>query len=99
MKEREIFEAIANETGNGVYDVDLEWMVNETFTAETLGDFTTAAANYAESTEAITGYIGDAAYIAWKSVQPRKGDRRQELTVIDLGDRRVALDTFYPDWI
>lgn len=75
----------------------IEWVGSAVETAETIADFQASAKNYAECTKAQHGEIAGFPYIAYKNVQPKKGQPRHPLSVIDFGDYRVAVNEFLPD--
>lgn len=75
------------------------WMVEAVETADTLSDFESASQGWAEcSSQTIRGTVAGMPFVAWEQVQVRKGDRRRPLAVIDLGDKRVALDDDASFW-
>lgn len=75
------------------------WMVEAVETSDTLADFEAASQGWAEcSAKTIRGTVAGMPFVAWEHVQVRKGDRRRPLAVIDLGDKRVALDDDASFW-
>ncbi|MBU0916336.1 hypothetical protein [Aquabacterium parvum] len=87
--------AFAEATRNDVFDPSWEggtWMVKSTETQESLADFEAASKGWIECSNAIRGEIAGLPYIAWERVQARKGDQRRALSVVDFGDRRIAID-------
>jgi len=85
--------ALAAATKEDLYDVAYGgWLMKAVESAETLDDFAAAAPHYAERTAEKRGVVAGMPFIGWAEVQVRKGDQRRSLTVIDFGDRRVALD-------
>ena len=96
MTKTEALQALHDATGGDLYDAVWEggtWMVGAVETADSLADFEAATANYAERSAMTTGTIAGLPFISFERVQVRKSDARRALTVIDLGDVRVALDT------
>jgi len=87
--------AFAAATNNDLFDPSFgegEWLIEAVETQETIDDFVAASANYAEATPARHGEIAGFKFVAFKTVQLRRGMPRRELSVIDFGDRRVAID-------
>ncbi len=88
--------AFAQATDNEFCDPDYEngkWLVDAVETRESLEDFISASANWAErSSKMSRGEIAGLHFISWEMVQARKGDQRRSLSVVDFGDVRVALD-------
>lgn len=95
MTKTEALQALHDATGGDLYDAVWEngaWMVGAVETADSLADFEVATASYAERSAMTTGTIAGLPFISFKRVQVRKSDARQALTVIDLGDVRVAIN-------
>ena len=87
--------AFAQATDNQLYDVewnDGDWMIEAVETQESIDDFVAASRNYAEATNPVHGIIAGFPFVAFRKIQVRRGDQRRELSVIDFGDRRVAID-------
>jgi hypothetical protein len=87
--------ALAAATENEIYDADFnggDWMIEAVETHESLDDFIVASKNYNSCTREKLGEIAGFRFIAFSEIQPRKGDRRRQLSVIDFGDVRYALD-------
>jgi hypothetical protein len=85
-----------------------EWLVEAVTTAETLDDFATASRSYRErrgawlksdTGEPVRGTVAGLPALAWAQVQTHKGAQRRALSVIDLGDVRVALDEDISEWM
>jgi hypothetical protein len=85
-----------------------EWLVEVVTTAETLDDFATASRSYRERRGAwlksdtgdpVRGTVAGLPALAWAQVQVAKGAQRRALSVIDLGDVRVALDEDISEWM
>lgn len=68
------------------------WMVKAVETSETIEDFLEAAKNYRECSAPKRGEIAGFPFVAFSSVQPRRGMPRRALSVVDFGERRMALD-------
>lgn len=68
------------------------WMYKAVETQETLEDFKNSSKNYQERKGFSESEIAGMPYISWSSVKIRKGDQRQVLSVVDFGDRRIAID-------
>jgi hypothetical protein len=89
-------------TKNELFDPEWnggEWMVNAVETAETIENFTDASKNYASRTKEKHGEIAGFKFAAWSEVQVAKGMQRRQLSVIDFGDFRVAIDCDLTDFI
>ncbi len=89
----------AKATCNELYDAtigrsgaELGWMVGAVETHETIENFVEASNSYNECTAPKFGTLAGFAFVAFKRAQPRKGDERRSLSVIDLGDVRYAID-------
>jgi len=88
----EQIEAISSATNGALYDEELGWFCGEpVLTTDTLVEFEIAVKNYNEFTLPTRGTIGGFPYLAYRTVQPRRHDTRTSLSVIDLGDVRIAL--------
>ncbi len=79
-------------TGSELHDPEYDWMVEAVETRETLSDFEESAKKYNERTWAGRGEIAGLPFIAWSEVQTFKGETRRALSVVDFGDRRIALN-------
>lgn len=82
-------------TNNELFDPEWkggEWMVNAVETRETIEDFIKSSASWNECSTPRRGEIAGFPFITWTKVQARRGDQRRELSVIDLGDVRFAID-------
>lgn len=87
--------AFAAATNSQLYDAEWnggDWMVEAIETQESIDDFVTASRSYAEATNPVHGTIAGFPFVAFRKVQVRRGNQRRELSVIDFGDRRVAID-------
>lgn len=81
-------------TNNELFDAEWkggEWMVEHVETQETLAQFEESSHQWASRTSLQRGEIAGLPFIAWSNAQARKGDTRQAMSVIDLGDVRIAL--------
>lgn len=81
-------------TNNELFDADYkggEWMVEAIETQETLKMWEESSSGWKESTDMKTGEIAGFPFRAWKIAQAMKGQPRQSISVIDLGDVRIAL--------
>lgn len=93
--------AIAVATDSDIYHPTFrggDWLVPAVETRDTLADFEAAIPGYRMATKIRRGTIAGLPYIACDEVQVAKGDTRRSLTVIDLGDVRVALDADICQW-
>lgn len=87
--------AFAAATNNELYDPEWkggEWMIEAVETAETIENFVEASKNYDSCTKDKFGEIAGFKFVAYSEVQLRKGMPRRQLSVIDFGDKRFALD-------
>ena len=96
MELKQALIAFAAATNNELFDAEYnngEWMVKAVETHETIENFIEASKNYAECTCEKYGEIAGFKFVAFSKVQIRKGDTRRQLSVIDFGDVRYAIDT------
>lgn len=81
-------------TNNELFDAEYrggEWMVEAVETQETLAQWEESSKGWNESTAMKSGEIAGFPFRAWKNVQAVKGHPRQSMSVVDLGDVRIAL--------
>ena len=100
-RQAEALQAIHDATGGDLYSTTWQggsWMVPAVETRETLADFEAASNNYRECGAITRGTLAGVPFVSFGEVQVRKGDPRRELTVLDLGDVRVALKADVSDW-
>jgi hypothetical protein len=93
-KIKQQLESFAAATDNEIYDADYDggtWMVRAVETQETLSDFVESSGYWAEKTTRKDGVIAGIPYIAWGSMQARKGQPRDSLSVLDFGTVRMAV--------
>lgn len=97
--------AFAAATNNEIYDPAPDpdgdpwgWMIRAVETQETIEHFLEAAKGYAECTAPKFGEIAGFPFVAFRKIQPRRGMPRQELTVVDFGGARVAMDIDVSAW-
>lgn len=87
-------------TGGALYDAEFGWFSGEpVHTAETMAEFEAAVNGYKESTLPTRGTIAGFPYVAYRTVQPRRHDMRHSLSVIDLGDVRIAIRENLVDYL
>ncbi len=94
--------ALAAATKNEIYDADYnggEWMINAVETRETIENFVEASNSYNSCTREKFSEIAGFKFVAFSEVQVRKGDQRRQLSVIDFGDVRYALDCDLTDFV
>lgn len=87
--------AFAAATKNELFDPeygDGEWMVGAVETHETIEQFVESSNKWASCTKDQFGEIAGCKFVAWSEIQVAKGKQRQALSVLDLGDVRVAID-------
>lgn len=95
------FQAFAAATNNELFDPEYnggEWMIEAVETRETIENFVEASNSYAECSREKFGEIAGFKFVAFAKVQVRKGQPRRQLSVIDFGDLRVALDCDLTDF-
>lgn len=81
-------------TNNELFDADYkggEWMCEHVETQETLEQFEESSKNWNERSAMKTGEIAGFSFRAWKNAQAVKGQPRQAMSVVDLGDVRIVL--------
>lgn len=81
-------------TNNEIFDPEWnggEWMVAHVETHETIEQFIESSNNWAERTAPKFGEIGGFKFVTWASCQAVKGQTRDSMSVVDLGDIRIAL--------
>ncbi len=101
MNKTEALQALHQATGGDLYDADYEggtWMVTATETADTLDQFVVASEGWSELGCVRECRVAGLRCVYFGEVQARKGDTRRELTVIDLGDVRVAVAADVSEW-
>lgn len=92
--------AINAATNGALYDAEFGWFSGEpVHTTETLADFEAAVDGYKECTLPTRGTIAGFPYLAYRTVQPRRHDMRHSLSVIDLGDVRIAIRENLADYL
>lgn len=91
--------AFAAATNNELFDTDLQrdgtqygWQVDAVETHDSIGAFVEASSDYNECTWEKFGEIAGFKFVAFSSVQFRKGSPRRSLSVIDFGEVRYAID-------
>lgn len=93
--------AFADATNNELIDPDWnggEWMVEAVETHETLEQFIDSSQNWSERSAMVQGEIGGMPFIVWRNVQVAKGQPRRQMSVVDLGDVRYAIDCDLTDY-
>jgi len=81
-------------TNNELFDADYkggEWMTHAFETQETLEQWEESSYFWNERTAMKTGEIAGFSFRVWKSMQAAKGQPRQSMSVVDLGDVRIVL--------
>ena len=87
-----ILEQLDKATNSEVYDLEYGDFVYPTVeTRDTLEDFRNNSDAWAERGKFFYGSLDNFGYIGWDSAQPRKGDQRDPITIIDLGEIRIAI--------
>ena len=89
------FKQFAAATNNELFDADYkggEWMVQAVETHETIDQFVESARSYAEIKSTKRGEIAGVQFVTFRGAQPVKGQSRRDISVIDLGSVRIALD-------
>ena len=88
----------ASATNNELFDADYkggEWMTEAVETQETLEQWEESSNGWNERTAMKSGEIAGFPFRAWKSAQAVKGQPRQSMSVVDLGDVRIVLPGTY----
>ncbi len=86
-------------TNNDLYDADYGgWMVGAEETHETIEQFVESSQGWAEASSEQYGEIAGFKFVVWAEMQAAKGQPRRTLSVIDLGDVRIALDADLTDY-
>lgn len=101
MTTAESLQALHDATGGDLYDANWQggsWMVSTTETADTLDEFVKGSAGWNERGCVRKFRVAGLRAVYFGEVQARKGDTRRELTVIDLGDVRVAVSADVSEW-
>ncbi len=81
-------------TNSELFDADYkggEWMCEAVETQETLEQWEESSDGWNERTAMKSGKIAGFPFRAWKSAQAVKGQPRQSMSVVDLGDVRIVL--------
>jgi hypothetical protein len=94
MTTTENLKKFAAATNNELFDADYkggEWMVESVETQETLAQWEESSKGWNERTAMKSGEIAGFPFRAWKTTQAMKGQPRQSMSIIDLGDVRIAL--------
>lgn len=94
MKATTSLAAFAAATNNELFDTNYqggEWMVEFVETQETLEQFEESSKSWNERSAMMTGTIAGFPYRSWKNAQAVKGLARAAMSVVDLGDARIAL--------
>ena len=101
MTKTEALQALHDATGGDLYDTNWQggsWMHTATETADTLDQFVAASEQWNEVGCVRECRVAGLRAVYFGEVQARKGDTRRELTVIDLGDVRVAVAADVSEW-
>lgn len=79
-------------TEGDVYDADYDgWQYNAVRTAETIEQFVESSAQWVEQTHLKRGQLAGMSFVAWESMQAKRGDIRTSLSVLDFGDYRMVI--------
>lgn len=101
MTKTEALQALHEATGGDLYDAVWgggQWMHSATETADTLDQFVAASEQWNEVGCVRECRVAGLRAVYFGEVQVRKGNTRRELTVIDLGDVRVAVAADVSEW-
>ena len=86
-------------TNNDLYNAEYGgWMVGAEETHETIEQFIDSSRTWAQASIERHGEIGGFKFVAWAEMQASKGQQRRALSVVDLGDVRIALDVDLTDY-
>lgn len=81
-------------TNNELFDAEYkggEWMCEHVETHETLEQWEESSKGWHERTAMKSGEIGGFPFRAWKMAQAIKGQPRDSVSVVDLGEERIVL--------
>ena len=96
----EQIEAINSAAAGALYDAECGWFAGDpVVTADTLAEFELAISGYNDATVPQRGTIAGFPFVAYRAVQPRRHDTRTSLSIIDLGDVRIALRENLADYL
>ena len=92
MTNIEKFAAVSKATfGNCIFS-DGQWLIEAVETQETLNNYNDSRLTWNECAGRLEGEVAGFKFLGWSKIQPKKGDPRRSLTIVDFGDVRVALD-------
>lgn len=86
----EQIEALFDEAFGAGVNMDEEYGVDVVFTRDTLEQFDAASNNYVECNKPVFGKVGGFRTMLLASAQPRKGDQRRDVHIIDFGTVRAV---------
>ena len=95
MNMNEKLAAFAAATNNELFDAEYkggEWMVEVVETQETLAQWEESSKGWNDRSSMKSGEIAGFPFRAWKQAQEIKGQPRHEISVIDLGEVRFAIE-------
>jgi hypothetical protein len=94
MSYQENLLTFAAATNGEIFDPDYKdgtWMYRIIETQETIDNYENAAGGWNEYQGKRHGKVAGLPFLSFKSMQCRKGDQRDSLSVVDFGDRRIVI--------
>lgn len=88
----EILAKLEEVTGGDFYDSEYGFMYTVEETSDTLDDFVAASAKWQESNKVEFGEFAGFKFAYFGRVQVKKGDERDDLSVIDFGHIRMTVN-------
>jgi hypothetical protein len=86
----EQIEALFDKAFGAGVNMDEEYGVDVVFTRDTLEQFDAASNGYAECNRPVFGEVGGLRTMLLARAQPRKGDQRRDVHIIDFGTVRAV---------
>jgi hypothetical protein len=91
MITQDILEKLDKASHSEIYDCEDGDFVYETAeTSDSIDHFKENSISWNEKGRFFTGSLGEFAYIGWEQVQTKRGEMRNPITIIDLGEKRIA---------
>lgn len=84
-------EKFAAGTNYEIIDEDGDRMCDVVETKESLDDWESSSVDWAQRSATHKGEVSGLPFLAWETTQTEKGQPRQSMSVVDLGDYRLAL--------
>ena len=91
--ENHVLEKLALATDGALWNRDYGWMCEISVTRNTISDFIIASEQeWKEATEKKSGSLAGFHFVAWERVRSRRGQQRCALSVLDIGEFRIAIN-------